>query len=276
MTTTDSLNEAAARVVQWLRDADGLLITAGAGMGVDSGLPDFRGTEGFWRAYPALQAEGVCFEDIANPGAFRQDPARAWGFYGHRLNLYRRTVPHDGYAILRKWADRMEQGAFVFTSNVDGHFQKAGFAEAQVAECHGSIHWLQCVDACRAHLWPADELRAEVDEAHCRLLSPLPACPRCAGMARPNILMFGDGSWIETRTEQQMTRLRNWLSTVRKPVVVELGAGRAIPTVRRFCERSGPRIVRINPREFAIDPSRGVGIAGNALDMLRMLDEMLD
>lgn len=276
MTTTDSLNEAVARVVQWLRDADGLLITAGAGMGVDSGLPDFRGTEGFWRAYPALQAEGVCFEDIANPGAFRQDPARAWGFYGHRLNLYRRTVPHDGYAILRKWADRMEQGAFVFTSNVDGHFQKVGFAEVQVAECHGSIHWLQCVEACRPHLWCADEVRVEVDEARCRLLSRLPACPRCAGTARPNILMFGDASWIETRTEQQMTRLGNWLPSVRKLIVVELGAGRAIPTVRRFSERYGTRVVRINPREFAIDPSRGVGIAGNALDMLRMLDEMLD
>ncbi|MEA3086374.1 MAG: hypothetical protein QOC89_4071 [Paraburkholderia sp.] len=49
---------------QWLREADGLLITAGASMGVDSGLPDFRGAEGFWRAYPALHAEGVHFEDI--------------------------------------------------------------------------------------------------------------------------------------------------------------------------------------------------------------------
>lgn len=276
MTTTDSLNEAAARAVQWLREADGLLITAGAGMGVDSGLPDFRGTEGFWRAYPALQAEGVCFEDIANPVAFRQDPARAWGFYGHRLNLYRRTLPHDGYRILRKWAERMDHGAFVFTSNVDGHFQKGGFAEERVAECHGSIHWLQCVEACRAHLWSADEVRAEVDEAHCRLLSPFPACQRCAGMARPNILMFGDGSWIETRTEQQMMRLANWLPNVRKLIVVELGAGRAIPTVRRFSERCGPRVVRINPREFSIDPSRGVGIAGNALDVLRVLDGMLD
>ena len=45
--------------------ADGLLITAGAGMGVDSGLPDFRGTEGFWRAYPALAQAHIRFESIA-------------------------------------------------------------------------------------------------------------------------------------------------------------------------------------------------------------------
>ena len=42
------------RAARWLREADGLLITAGAGMGIDSGLPDFRGPGGFWRAYPAL------------------------------------------------------------------------------------------------------------------------------------------------------------------------------------------------------------------------------
>ena len=55
-------------------------------MGVDPGLPDFWGTAGFWKAYPALalaQAQ-VDFHSIASPRAFRADPTRAWGFYGHR------------------------------------------------------------------------------------------------------------------------------------------------------------------------------------------------
>ncbi|MGF6303278.1 MULTISPECIES: hypothetical protein [Paraburkholderia] len=63
----------------WLREADGLLITAGAGMGVDSGLPDFHGQDGFWRAYPALQHRGLSFEDMANPAAFARHPELAWG-----------------------------------------------------------------------------------------------------------------------------------------------------------------------------------------------------
>lgn len=46
----DAFEESAALIAQ----ADGLVVAAGAGMGVDSGLPDFRGREGFWRAYPAL------------------------------------------------------------------------------------------------------------------------------------------------------------------------------------------------------------------------------
>jgi NAD-dependent SIR2 family protein deacetylase len=60
-----------------INGADGLLITAGAGMGVDSGLPDFRGTEGFWKAYPALRQAGINFQAIASPGTFRSNPALA-------------------------------------------------------------------------------------------------------------------------------------------------------------------------------------------------------
>ena len=50
-----------------LKQADGLLITAGAGMGVDSGLPDFRGDQGFWKAYPPLKHLGKNFVDMATP-----------------------------------------------------------------------------------------------------------------------------------------------------------------------------------------------------------------
>ncbi|MEJ5172365.1 MAG: NAD-dependent deacetylase, partial [Hydrogenothermaceae bacterium] len=57
-----------------LNQADAVLITAGAGMGVDSGLPDFRGKEGFWRAYPYARKLGLSFQELANPRWFRTDP----------------------------------------------------------------------------------------------------------------------------------------------------------------------------------------------------------
>src|SRR3954467_7556885 len=101
---------------QALSECDALLITAGAGMGVDSGLPDFRGTQGFWRAYPTFEKLGLQFEEIANPRWFRSDPHLAWGFYGHRRNLYQRAIPHPGFAHLLDWATH-KGGFFVFTSN---------------------------------------------------------------------------------------------------------------------------------------------------------------
>ncbi|MDR5855363.1 Sir2 family NAD-dependent protein deacetylase [Caballeronia sp. LZ062] len=261
---------------EWLADADGLLVTAGAGMGVDSGLPDFRGPEGFWRAYPALRHHGFAFEDMANPDGFVRHPRLAWGFYGHRLALYRATQPHEGFHVLRRWAASMRHGAFVFTSNVDGQFQRAGFAAERVAQCHGTIHAMQCIDACTHDIWPADGFEPVVDESRCELVNALPLCPHCGRLARPNILMFGDWNWIDTQCVQQERRLAAWLAGVERLVVVELGAGRALPTVRRFSERHGPRVVRINPREPGIAPGVGVGIAGGAKETLLRLDRALN
>src|SRR5438046_4708780 len=89
-----------------IRDAQALLIGAGAGMGVDSGLPDFRGNQGFWKAYPPYQKLGLDFVSLANPRRFQSDPTLAWGFYGHRLKLYRASQPHEGFTILCRWPDR--------------------------------------------------------------------------------------------------------------------------------------------------------------------------
>lgn len=259
------ISRAARQAADWLASADGLVITAGAGMGIDSGLPDFRGSQGFWQAYPALGRKHIAFADIASPAAFREDLRLAWGFYGHRLKLYRKTQPHAGFALLQEIAACLPEGAGVFTSNVDGHFQKAGFEEGRVAECHGSIHHLQCLDDCRGEIWPAQGFDPDVDEAACRLLSEPPRCPRCGAPARPAILMFDDGSWNGQRSDAQRARLDAWLGRLKKPLVVELGAGTAIPTVRWFGETLGCPLIRINPREPELRAVRGVEMAVGAL-----------
>ena len=159
-----------------IRSADALLIGAGAGMGVDSGLPDFRGPEGFWKAYPPFR--GRAFAEMSTPRWFRDDPQLAGGFFGHRLHLYRDATPHPGFDILRRWGERMPMGYFVFTSNVDGQFQKAGVPDELIEEHHGSIHFLQCVIQCGPHIWPADAERVEVDEATFRAASRTADLPR--------------------------------------------------------------------------------------------------
>lgn len=164
---------------------------------------------------------------------------RAWGFYGHRLALYRRTAPHAGFGLLRAWAADKPCGAFTFTSNVDGQFQRAGFDGERVCEIHGSIHHLQCAGPCGDRLWPADGFEPEVDEEVCELVNEPPRCPACGGIARPNILLFGDPDWIEARTTNQRQRLDEWMAGAWRLVVIELGAGTEIPTVRRFPETSG-------------------------------------
>lgn len=267
MTTPEALDQAA----QALRAAEALLIGAGAGMGVDSGLPDFRGPEGFWQAYPPFRGRRLA--EISNPYWFRADPEMAWGFFGHRLGLYRHTAPHDGFARLLGWARGLPLGAFVFTSNVDGQFQKAGFADEEVLECHGSIHHLQCARPCTDAIWPADGVTVEVEMTTVRATTPLPLCPRCGGVARPNILMFGDDGWLPARTDAQERRFAEWLSGVagRRLVVLELGAGLAIPTVRLTCEGVGGTLIRVNPREPQV-PRGGISLALGAREALAAID----
>lgn len=274
-----ALGEALDQAAELIQQADALIVAAGAGMGVDSGLPDFRGNEGFWRAYPALGRARMGFSDAASPASFARRPALAWGFYGHRLALYRATMPHAGFGILKRWGEGMLQGARVFTSNVDGQFQKAGFDAGAVHECHGSIHHLQCLKPCSEAIWPADAFVPDVDEEACQLRNAAPTCPRCGGLARPNILMFNDDGWVADREQAQSDRLRRWLAQVSRPVVVELGAGAAVPTVRHFShavvQQLGGRLVRINLREPAVPTGLDVGLPMGALAALQALDHRL-
>lgn len=262
-------NEIIKHSKELINDADAVLITAGAGMGVDSGLPDFRGNEGFWKEYPVVKHLGLSFSQMANPRWFETNPALAWAFYGHRLHLYRDTVPHKGFELLFELVKQKNDNYFIFTSNVDGQFQKAKFDEEKIVECHGSIHHLQCLNDCCGDIWSAKGENIKIDKDRFEALN-FPFCPHCKAIARPNILMFGDWGWNSSRTAEQESRYEKWLEEVvskeQKLVTIEIGSGTAIPTVRLEGEEiakqyKNTKLIRINPREHDIASSLGYGLA---------------
>ncbi len=91
--------------------------------------------------------------------------------------------------------------------------------------------------------------------------------------------MFGDYGWSEVREQAQAARLEGWLASVHRPVVIEIGAGTAIPSVRHFSQRvvrqRGGRLIRINPREAAVPTLRDVGLPMGAVDGLTAIAEVL-
>jgi len=234
-----------------LAAASSVVLCTGAGMGVDSGLPDFRGNEGFWNAYPAFRSLGLSFLDLANP---------EW--------------PHAGHAALIH-AIR-GRPAFAFTSNVDGQLLRAGWSPRRLVECHGRIRLFQCANGCGELPWDASDARIVVDEETMNAVGTLPRCPGCDGIARPNILMFGDWQWDGLVTDAQQDRFEAWLRVHpprRGMVVVECGAGTAIPSVRRMSEtlqREGATLIRINPRE-AQGPAGTLSLACGAAKGLSSL-----
>nr|WP_319492926.1 Sir2 family NAD-dependent protein deacetylase [uncultured Desulfobacter sp.] len=256
-----------------IQNADALFITAGAGMGVDSGLPDFRGNSGFWKAYPPIAKLGKSFSEMADPIWFHKKPEIAWAFYGHRLNLYRETIPHDGFLRLLELGKQKQHGYFVFTSNVDGQFQAAGFDDDCIEECHGSIHHLQCTQPCSNDIWEVGEEKVNVDMEAFMATEPLPKCKNCGGLARPNILMFGDWNWIAYRSNAQAMRLQKWLQGLNninaKLAIIEMGAGTAVPTVRLQSQRAhngrNSILIRINPRDYDV-PTGAISIPLGAME----------
>jgi len=131
--------------------------------------------------------------------------------------------------------------------------------------------------------------RPGTDEDLCRVSegSELPKCPETGKPARPNVLMFGDCGVNFERIQQQEKRFYDWKDSLpgdAQVVVIEVGAGTAVPTVRRTSEyfvREFPQstLVRINldqshvPSDLA-ERSIEVGDLG-ALDALSQIDVLL-
>jgi NAD-dependent SIR2 family protein deacetylase len=269
-------NQSLVKAAEVIDSADCLLIIAGAGMGVDSGLPDFRGSQGFWKIHPNFKKEGLSFQDLANPQWFFNAPNRAWGFYGHRYQLYQKTEPHQGFQLLKKWSDAKSIDSFVYTSNVDGHFQKSGFSEQRVYECHGSINYLQCRDCCTDKIWSLPQLNLQIDVDQQLATGELPNCPLCGEIARPNILMFNDGFWLSNRSDQQNQKYKQWKKSIQDKTVaiIELGAGISGCSVRGENRQISEQLIRINPTD-AEGNDKTVSIQLGALEALLAIDKLL-
>ncbi|QQR59584.1 MAG: NAD-dependent deacetylase [Candidatus Melainabacteria bacterium] len=250
--STLELEKIAERAAKKLVRADALLIGAGAGMGVDSGLPDFRGENGFWKAYPPFR--GRKYSEITSPTMLDENPEQAWGFFSHCMVMYRNTAPHKGYETLLNWTKEHFSNYFVFTSNIDGHFAKSNFDPERIYEIHGNTHYMQCGKGllCSKDIWSAGDIDLPIEVDTMRAQGELPKCPRCNYLARPNILLFGDRAFNPLRVVEQEHLYKKWRrdNDQARIVALEFGAGEAVPTVRYECQRIGSPLIRVNPTDF--------------------------
>lgn len=127
------------------------------------------------------------------------------------------------------------------------------------------------VNNCRGLSWSASSFQPVVDNKNVCLTSEKPHCPYCGGFVRQNVLMFNDWSYASQYQDFKKVRLESWLKEVQNLVVIELGAGKAIPTVRRFSERTAKAkkggFIRINLQDAGVlFKSRNEGVRGSKSD----------
>lgn len=165
------------RAVEALGTARHVVVLTGAGMSQDSGVPTFRDAlTGLWARFDPME--------LATEDAFRQNPARVFGWYLWRRRLIERAVPHEGYRALVR-LERLVDELLVVTQNVDGLHRRAGSSE--IVELHGSLESFRCLDG--AHPYPAEQLGALADREG--EVEP-PPCPSCGAPIRPGVVWYGE------------------------------------------------------------------------------------
>lgn len=292
------------KAAELVLNCEAILFTSGAGMGVSSGLGTFRGiAAGVWP--PLLKHPELDFTDMSNPTWFEKPQGNSeqhdtanfgYAFWAYRYNAYTSAAPHIGYEIAKRWSQFNHiKNSFGFTSNIDGHWIKSGWNESAVLECHGSIHYMQCIDSCQNHIWDTNNaLNLKVDPKTDCAIDNLPKCLDCNKLARPNVLMFGDWKFLGTRLSKQRSNYENFESNIAKAkaklLIIELGAGTAVPTVRMKSEsefidsRWTADFIRINPlAEHAMidfnykkkSKGQAIEITLDALAALKLIDEAI-
>ncbi len=263
----------------WLENAQAIVINTGAGMGRDSGLPDYRGEGGQWGAVET-ENDGKTVFDVVNPQSFIDNPKYVWEMFGSRLQQYHDTPPHEGFYILKKWIAKYNLDYFALTSNIDGHFQKAGFEENKVRELHGTLAYFQEQDThISSKIWKNEISGNEIVENAKKGIFPI--SPFTGLPARPNVYMFRDATYVNTHSKAQDANFQAFLekNKGKNMVVFEIGSGPHVQTVRiktrMLKTEHNAKVIRINPNDFAIKPPH-IGINKGALVALKEIDKILN
>jgi len=215
-----------------ISEADAVLIIAGAGMSVDSGIPTYRCSGGLWEKSIKLGDTTYRYDEISSLDMWENFPELAWGFKARFMKTVTDHEPHEGYNTLLRFCRRLNNNYFVCTSNIDNYFERAGFDADKIYEVHGTVKYIQCMDKkCATKHGVLDTTPALIPpyNEETMLAHNLPVCPKCTNMLRPNISMFGDFKFCTKMCEYSSIKLENWLDTVNKNnqklVILEIGCG---------------------------------------------------
>jgi NAD-dependent SIR2 family protein deacetylase len=248
------------KIKQLFNDADGVMILAGAGMGVDAGIPDFRGSSGIWTS------EKDTFIKFASGPAWRERPLEAWNFYINRIIKYSQVQPHRGYIDLKN----LGKDVYVVTSNVDGHFKAAGYDHDKIYEIHGNLEHIQCSRRCSRDIQPMPAFTGELTR-----LEEAPHCPRCGSVMRPVVMMFSDPAFEDKIVTEQSDKFWAWRMSKKNVIGIELGAGTYVPSIRSMSRDYTNSTIRINPHDFQVTRPEDISIQATAIEGIDTLFKLL-
>lgn len=240
-----------------LRAARRVVVFTGAGMSAESGIPTFRDRlTGLWAQVDPME--------IATPWAFRADPQRVWDWHVHLAEAVRAARPnagHEAIAVLEKAGLEVT----VVTQNIDNLHQRAG--SAKVIELHGNLLRLKSfVDeeaafaaaaapvicpVCEGYaVWESCDPWAQAADLRAIELraGPVPRCPGCGALLRPDVVWFGEPLVLETLEAA-------WNAVEECDALIAVGASLEVEPAASLPWRAlqrGARVIEVNPAPTAL------------------------
>ncbi len=231
-----------------LRGSKNVVVLTGAGISAESGIPTFRGKDGWWKRYRA--------EELATPEAFRRDPKLVWEWYNYRREIIHSKKPNRAHIILSKWENEGKFENFtIITQNVDGLHMRSG--SKNVLCLHGDIWKVRCTGCYR------EEYNFDVP-----LKEIPPRCSNCNSLLRPGVVWFGESL-------PQFELERSFRELERCDLLIVIGtSGIVYPaaSMPQYAKSHGSKIIEINIEKTPITNYAHIFLKGKAGEILPLLD----
>jgi NAD-dependent deacetylase len=223
-----------------------VLVLTGAGVSAESGIPTFRGKEGYWRNLDPMK--------LATPQAFERDPQLVWQWYRERREGIRNARPNAAHeAIARLCRDTDE--FLLVTQNVDDLHMRAGMAACKTVQIHGDIFVTRC-SRCQfeRHDYEHEERTAadfgglpHDSAVGARTSLRVPKCPQCDALMRPGVVWFG-----EQLPMHELRRVGDFLDEGACDIVIVAGTTATFGYILDWAiggARDGGELIEVNPEE---------------------------
>ena len=233
-----------------------VLVITGAGVSAESGIPTFRGEDGYWRNLDPMK--------LATPDAFARDPNLVWNWYCERRQRIRKAEPNPAHRAIANLALQADEFLLV-TQNVDDLHLRAGLPAEKMVQIHGDIFVTRC-SGCEFRRYEHEQ---EQDGGS------LPKCPECGALMRPGVVWFG-----EQLDLRKIGEVENFVTGGDCDLVIVAGTsalfGYIIDWALRARGQAG-QLIEVNPEETSLSQFATKSFrepAGVAL--ARLVNEMLE
>jgi NAD-dependent deacetylase len=238
-----------------------VLVLTGAGVSAESGIPTFRGKDGYWRNRNPAK--------LATPEAFAKDPGLVWEWYRERRQRIRNAQPNPAHKAIAKLAQHAQEFLLV-TQNVDDLHARAGSSKEKMVQIHGDIFVTRC-SQCDFGL---HDYEHDHEHEHESEDIDVPKCPRCSALMRPGVVWFG-----EQLPWDQLRRVENYLEGGPCDFVIVAGTTATFGYIIDWALRakaSDGELVDVNPEETPLSQFATQRVRERAaLALPRIVDELV-